>query len=69
MERILRDLRYAIRTLARQPGFAAIAALTLAWESAPRRLYQYFHSGPVQDHHPGGLTVARLESGQDFYSP
>ena len=49
MQDLAGDIRYAFRTLVRQPGFTLVAALSLALEGALGRLFRSRKRFPRRD--------------------
>jgi putative ABC transport system permease protein len=69
MDKLLQDIRYAFRTLARRPGFVAVSALTLAIGiGATTAIYSVVNAVLVQPlPWPGGdrlLTLTGMRDGQ-----
>jgi predicted permease len=71
LEDLLQDFRYAIRTLRKQPSFAAVALLTLALGSSATTIMFTVVNGvllkPFRYRDPGGLI--RLQEQTDWSTP
>ena len=71
LEDLLQDFRYAVRTLRKQPSFAAVALLTLALGSSATTIMFTVVNGvllkPFRYRDPGGLI--RLQEQTDWSTP